>query len=154
MLAHLAQSTTTLAEGWRVIRPDGTVYGFTSHDVAVVIDNITYAATPGLQATSAHTTDTMAVDTLDVTIFLAASDEADVAAGLWDNSLVTVFEYNWASPPTAFDNNLLILRHGNLGEVQRKTNMLQAEIRGVTQRLSRRIGRQYIPTCPWRHAQW
>ena len=154
MLAHLAQSVTTLAEGWRVIRPDGTVYGFTSHDVSVVIDGVTYGASPGLHATASHTTDTMSVDTLDVTIFLTVADEADIAAGRWDNSVVTVFEYNWADPPTTFDTNLLILRHGNLGEVQRKTNLLQAEIRGLTQRLSRRIGRQYLPTCPWRHAQW
>jgi uncharacterized phage protein (TIGR02218 family) len=154
LLAHLAQSVTTLAEGWRVIRPDNTIYGFTSHDVSVTIDGVTYGASPGLQATASHTTDKMAVDTLDVTVFLTVADEADIAAGLWDNSVVTVFEYNWASPPTTLDTNVLILRHGNLGEVKRQNNLLNAEIRGLVQRLSRRIGRQYLPTCPWRHAQW
>lgn len=154
LLAHLAQATTTLAEAWRVVRPDGTTVGFTSHDVAFALDGVTYQAAPGLQASTAHSTDNFAVDTLDVTIFLTVADEADLAAGLWDNSVVTVFEYNWDDPPTTFGTDCLILRHGNLGEVQRQNNLLTAEIRGLAQRLSRRIGRQYSPTCPWRHAQW
>lgn len=154
MLVHLAQPTTTLAEAWRVVRVDGAIYGFTSHDLNVTISDVLYQAVPGLQATTSHTTDTFAVDTLDVTIFLTVSDEADIAAGLWDNAVVTVFEYNWNDPPTTFGNDLNILRHGNLGEVKRQNNLLQAEIRGLTQRLSKRTGRQYSPTCPWRHAQW
>jgi uncharacterized phage protein (TIGR02218 family) len=32
--------------------------------------------------------------------------------------------------------------------------MLTAEIRGFTDRLRRRIGRQVTPTCPWIHARW
>lgn len=154
MLAHLTQHTTTLAEAWRVERTDGRVYGFTSHDVSFTLEGVDYIAAPGLQATAAHSTDTLSVDTLDVTIFLSISDEADITAGIWDNAIVTVFQYNWDDLPMTFGNDLLILRHGNLGEVKRKTNMLNAEIRGLTQRLSRRIGRQYLPTCPWRHAQW
>ncbi len=154
LLAHLAQSTTTLAEAWRVVRPDGTTYGFTSHDESFMLDGVTYLATPGLEATAAHSTDTLAVDTVDVSIFLTVADEADLAAGLWDSSVVTVFQYNWADPPATFGTDCLILRHGNLSTVKRQNNRLEAEIAGLAQRLKRRIGRQYSPTCPWRHAQW
>ena len=154
LTAHLTQPVTTLAEAWRVRLPDGTTVGFTSHDADVTIDGVLYQAAPGLMATAAHATDTLSVDTLDCTVFLTLTNEADLVAGRWDNAVVTVFLYNWADPPATFGSDCLVLRHGNLGEVKRQQGMLQAEVRGLTQRLSRRIGRQYSPTCPWRHARW
>ncbi len=155
LLAHLATSTTTLATLWRVIRfLDGASFGWIDHDRDLTIAGVVYRASEGLTPTAAHSTDTFAVDTLDVTAFLDVSTEADLNAGIWDNALVTVAEVNWASPPVAFDNNLLILRHGRLGPVTRQLGRFTAEIRGLTQALSTRIGIAYTDTCPWYHAQW
>ena len=36
LAAHLAQGQTTLAYLWKVKRIDGTILGFTSHDVDIV----------------------------------------------------------------------------------------------------------------------
>jgi len=152
--AHLAQETTTLATLWRVLRVDGQVFGWCDHDQDLVIASVTYRASQGLTPTAAHSTQDFAVDTLDVTAFLDVSTETELLAGLWDNALVTVGECNWASPPAAFDDNVLILRHGNLGQVTRQNGQFTAEIRGLSQRLTTRTGLAYAPTCPWRSAQW
>jgi uncharacterized phage protein (TIGR02218 family) len=119
-----------------------------------VIDGVTYRATEGLTATATHTTKDLSVDTMDVTVFLEVSTETEVATGLWDGCVVTVFEANWDTLPTALDTKVNILRAGDIGKITRQQHTLRAEIRSLLQRLTNRIGRQYIPTCPWRHARW
>ena len=59
-----------------------------------------------------------------------------------------MFEYDWSSPPAAFGTDVLILRHGNLGVLKRQHNVFTAEIRGLTQRLARSIGRADSPPAP------
>lgn len=154
MITHIGQATTTMASGWRVVRTDNQTFGWTDADKDVTIASVLYRASEGLRVTATKTVEGFAVDTLDVSAFLDTSDEADIHAGLWDYAEVTHFEYNWDSPPASFDNNLLILRKGNLGEVRRQDNLFVAEIRGLAQRLTTRTGRLYTPTCPWRHAVW
>lgn len=150
----LAQDTTTIATAWRVIRRDGLIFGFTDHDEDAVIDGVIYYASDGLQSTSTTQTDTMQPGTLDCTVFMTVSTETEIRAGIWDDALVTVFEYDWSNPPAAFGTDCLILRHGNIGTIKRQNNTMTAEIRGLAQRLARSIGRAYGPTCPWRHAIW
>jgi uncharacterized phage protein (TIGR02218 family) len=151
---HLAQEVTTIATGWRVERRDGSVHGWVDHDMDVVIGGVMYLASAGLRPTSVKSTDDFSVDTLDVSLFLDVSTEHDLAAGIWDDAEVVVFEYNWSAPPGNLDSNVILLRVGHLGEVSRKNSVFTAEIRGLTQRLTTRIGRAYSPTCSWRHGRW
>lgn len=153
-LTHYQQATTQIAELWRVSRSDGTVWGWTDHDVDVTIDGVTYRASEGLQPTSAHSTDTLQTDTLDVTVFLDVSTEAEIAAGLWDGAAVLHAEYIWSAPPDVLDNRVLVKRSGNLGSVTRQQSLFVAEILGAAHKLQTRIGRLYSPLCPWRHAIW
>lgn len=152
--AALARSTMTLAEAWKVERVDGNVYGWTAHDTSVTIDGVLYRASEGLQVTSAHTTDDLRVDSVDVTAFLDVATEGELIAGIWDDALVTNFWYNWSNPPTALDTNVLVVRSGNVGQITRTEGAFTAQVRGLTQRLNVRVGRQYSPACPWRHALW
>jgi uncharacterized phage protein (TIGR02218 family) len=143
-----------VAEAWKVARRDGQVFGWTTHDVSVTIDSVLYRASEGLQTTAAHTSDDLRVDSIDVTAFLDITTEQELIAGAWDDAEVTNFWYNWASPPSVLDTNVLIVRYGNLGQVQRSAQAFTAQIRGLAQRFNVRIGRQYTPGCPWRHALW
>ena len=153
--AHFAQSTTTVATYFHVVRLDGQIFGWTSHDVTQGIDGVTFYATHGLQTTSVHHTDDMRVNTLDVTVFLDASTEAEIAAGVWDDATVTLFEANWLNlPATLFDTDCHVLLHGRLGKMARQDLQLTAEIRGLSHVLNNRIGAQYSFTCRYRHARW
>jgi uncharacterized phage protein (TIGR02218 family) len=154
LLAHLAQDVTTIATGWRVQRRDGQVFGWVDHDLDVTIAGLTYSASAGLRPSSVRSTDDFSVDTLDVSIFLDVGTERDIASGVWDDAEVVVFEYNWSAPPPALDDNVILLRVGHLGEISRANGVLSAEIRGLMQRLTTRIGRAYSPTCPWLHGRW
>lgn len=150
--AHYQLSSTFLAEGWKVTQTSGAVYGWTSHDVSHTIDGVLYRASEGLQPTAAHSTDTLQVDTLDVTAFLDVSTEAEIAAGIWDGASVVHFEYRTDVLPTALNTDVLIKRVGTLGEITRQNNVFTAEVRGLAHALLTRIGRYYSPVCPWRHA--
>lgn len=153
-LAHFAQATTQIAELWKVVRRDLTVWGWTDHDDDVVIDGVTYRASEGLMPSAAHSTDQLQVDTLDVTVFMDVSTEVEIAAGVWDGAEVVHAEYIWSSPPAALDSSVLVKRVGTLGEMTRKAQLLTVELRGLTDKLQTRIGRNYGPICPWYHAIW
>ena len=150
LTAAYAAASANLAQATLIVRRDAQMFGWTDHDQNVTIDGVTYLATSGLETTGAHTTDDFRVDTLDVTALLQVATEEQIVAGLWDDAAVTVFEFIWSSLPTALDTNVNILSYGNLGQIRRQDNILVAEIRRLSQRLSRRVGRQYSPTCPWR----
>ncbi len=154
--AHYAQAVTTLAEGWRVTRQDATVWGWTNFNADVTIDSVLYRSSQGLTPTSAHSTNDLSVDSIDVSVFLDVSTELEIAAGLWDESRILFFEYNWADPPATLtaEDGAHIKRAGTLGRIQRRNLILTAEIRGLADAFQTRIGRQYSPQCPWRHAIW
>lgn len=154
LAAHVRQVVTTLAEAWRVTRADGQVFGWTSHDQSVTIDGVVYRASEGLAMTAAHTSNDLRVDTLDVTVFLDVSTEAEIYAGVWDAAAVTIFLYDWQNPPLDLSADVRVIRQGTVGELTRTANAFTAQIPGLLQALNIRIGRQYTATCPWRHAQW
>lgn len=145
-----AAPSADLAQATLIVRTDGQVFGWTDHDRNVTIAGVPYLATSGLEVTSAHSTDDLSVDTIDVTAFLDVSTEEEIVAGVWDDAVLTMFEFVWSNLPTALDTQVNLLRYGNLGQLRRQDHILVTEIRGLMQRLSRRVGRQYSPTCPWR----
>ena len=53
LAAHLTDGVTTLCHCWRLIRRDGTAFGFTDHDRDLVFGGTTYAARSGLEAAEA-----------------------------------------------------------------------------------------------------
>lgn len=151
LLASYSSSTSTLCLCWRVVRTDSTVWGWTDHDEDLVIAGVTYHASTGLSASATQQEASLNQGTVDTSAFLDVSSEAEIEAGLWDEAVVTVFECDWQAPPAVFDPaHLNILRHGTLGQVDRRAGTFTAELRGVLAKLSTRIGRVYTTTCPWR----
>ncbi len=78
------------------------------------------------------------VDTLDVEGALKSErlNEADLAAGLYDNALVEIYRVNWADPAQR-----VLMRYGNLGEVSRGRYHFRAEMRGLAHELQQPKGR-------------
>lgn len=144
-LSHLSQEVTTLAYLWKVVREDGAVYGFTSHDKPIEHDGITYEASAGFVPTTVDTGNGLAVD--DVELEGAISSDAitqeDLLAGLWDRAEVTLYQVNYQDPSMGVN----LLRRGWLGEVNAGTNNFVVELRGMNQRLAQQIGKSYSPIC-------
>lgn len=141
---HLDSGTTTLCWCWKITRGDGAVQGFTDHDVNVLFDGVTYEAASGFTASEVQSTLGLAVDNLTVVGALASAtiNESDLAAGLYDNAQIEIWRVNWSDT-----SQRVLMRKGNLGEVQRGKTAFQAEVRGLAHVLNQPVGRAYGYSC-------
>ncbi len=142
--AHLSSGVTTLCWCWKILRRDGAAQGFTDHDVPVTFDGLAYAAISGFTASEVQSSLGLAVDNLTVlgALSSASLNEADLAAGLYDDAAIEIWRVNWATP-----DQRVLMRQGNLGEVKRGRAGFSAEVRGLAHRLNQPTGRVYAYSC-------
>jgi uncharacterized phage protein (TIGR02218 family) len=116
MQAHLDGGATTLCWCWQLTRGDGAVQGFTDHDRDLAFDGVTYAAVSGFTASEVQSSLGLAVDNLALSGALSSGslNEADLAAGLYDNAAIRIWRVNWAAV-----GQRVLMRSGTLGEVTR-----------------------------------
>lgn len=145
LAAHFAQETTTVAQLFKMVRSDGTVYGFTTHDQPIVYGGLTYEPAAAVAPSQVAAGSELSVDNLDIAgaFDSAAITETDLEAGRWDGASFTVYEINWADT----SQGVLTLKTGELGRVRRSGKAWTAELLGLTARLQRNIGRKVLPTC-------
>ena len=149
--SHMACPVTTLAYLWKLVRADGTVLGFTTHDQDIVYQaaedasSVTYQGSTGLTNAACASSCDLSVDNTEVTGFLESEliTEADIRAGLYDNALIWHRVVNW----TDLTMGDMIVRVGYLGTVKMVNGVFTAELRGLTQKLSTAIGSTYGPVC-------
>lgn len=141
---HLASGVTTLCWCWRLERRDGQVTGFTDHDRDLTFEGTLYEAAAGFTASEIKDSIGLSVDNLEVTSALSSErlDEADLAAGLFDDARVEIFRVNWQEP-----DQRVLMRTGNLGEVKRAGATFAAEVRGLAHYLQQPRGRLFQYTC-------
>lgn len=144
LAAHLSTGATTLCNCWKLVRRDGEVMGFTDHDRMLSFDGTTYEAASGMTATAIESSLGLAVDNLEALGALASSalNEADLAAGLYDDAVVEIWRVNWQDT-----SQRVLIRKGNLGEVRRGPAAFSAELRGLAHRLNQATGRVYQYAC-------
>ena len=116
MQAHLDGGATTLCWCWQLTRRDGVVQGFTDHDRDISFDGVTFGAVSGFTASQIESSLGLAVDNLTLTGALSSAtlNEADLAAGLYDNAAIRIWRTNWADT-----GQRVLMRSGTLGEVTR-----------------------------------
>lgn len=141
---HLASGTTTLAWCWRLTRRDGTRLGFTDHDRDIVFDGTTFEASAGFTASEVKDVLGLAVSNLQVDGALSSGrlDDADLAAGIFDEARVELYRVNWQDPAQR-----VLVRAGSLGEVKRTGAAFSAEVRGLAHYLQQPKGRLFQFTC-------
>lgn len=144
--AHIQGEVTTIATLIEITRMDGNVYYFTDHDMPILVDGVTFLPYHTFKRTSVPTSLELEVDGLELTAILndAQISRADVAGGLFNFAKVLVYLVNWSDPSMG----KMILRKGWIGEITtNEDNTIQAEIRGLTQVLTYKIGDPYTPEC-------
>lgn len=144
MQAHLESGATTLCWCWRVTRNDGVAFGFTDHDEGLTFAGTLFEAVTGFTGTEIAGAVGLNVDSLDVESVLKSDrlNEADLAAGLFDNAVVEIYRVNWAEP-----EQRILMRYGALGEVTRGRIGFRAEVRGLAHELQQPKGRLYQYGC-------
>jgi uncharacterized phage protein (TIGR02218 family) len=142
--AHLSSGTTTLAWCWKLTRHDGATLGFTDHDQPIVFDGHAYDPATGFTASEVQSSLGLSVDNLTVlgALNAASLNEADLAAGLFDDADIEIWRVNWAAP-----DQRVLMRKGNLGEVKRGKTGFSAEVRGLAHRFNQPAGRVYAYSC-------
>jgi uncharacterized phage protein (TIGR02218 family) len=135
---HLDTGATTLAWCWRITRNDGVALGFTDHDRDVSFDGTVFEAASGFTGSEITGAVGLNVDTLEVEGAIQSDrlNEADLAAGLFDNALIEIYRVNWAEP-----EQRVLMRYGNLGEVARGAQHFRCEVRGLAHELQQPQGR-------------
>jgi hypothetical protein len=144
--AHIRQGVTSLCTLMEIRRRDGRSFRFTDHDEPVVFNAATYVPYSSFARTSITTGVDLEVDQMEVRGILNSKYVArdDVAAGLFDFAEVRVLVVNWQSP----DDGSATLRVGWLGEVtMNEDSTFTAELRGLSQVYTYRIGESYSPEC-------
>jgi uncharacterized phage protein (TIGR02218 family) len=142
--AHLDGGATTLAWCWRVIRKDGTVFGFTDHDRDVTFDGTTFEAASGFTGTDIRQSIGLSIDNLDVTGALQSErlNEADLAAGQFDDARIEIWRVNWAET-----EQRVLMMTGSIGEVKRGETAFTAELRSLSHYLDQKQGRTFQYAC-------
>lgn len=127
-----------------IVRGDGLVRGFTDHDTALAFGGVTYEAASGFTASEVQSGLGLAVDNLTVAGALSSAslNEADLAAGLYDNASIEIWRANWTDTAQR-----VLMRKGNLGEVKRGKTAFEAEMRGLSHILNQPVGRTYGYSC-------
>ena len=145
MAAYLAQEVTTLAFLWKVIRQDGEVFGFTSHDTDITYLGLAYKADTGFMPSATNTSSGLAVDDAEISGALSslAIDQAEILAGTWDASEVWLYQVNYED----LTAGAIIVRRGWTGEIKSGKTSFTSELRGLTQKLAQQIGQNYSPSC-------
>jgi len=145
LAAHLAGGAHTMATCWLVTRTDGQVFGFTNHDLDLVIDGVTYAAATGIDRSTIESRQGLSVDNADAVGFLDsdAITHEDLRAGYWDHAEIRIFEVNWAD----LSMGQLKQMRGWLGEVSVEDQKYKAELRGLMSALNASVGEPYGPSC-------
>jgi uncharacterized phage protein (TIGR02218 family) len=144
LYAHLALGVTTVCRAWVVTRRDGVVFGFTDHDLPLVVEGVTCRADSGMTARALQQTTGLSVDNSEAVGALsdAAITEGDLIAGRFDGAEVRSFLVNWAAPEERVE-----LFRGSLGEITRGGGAFSAELRGLSEALNQPQGFAYLPRC-------
>ncbi len=144
LLDHLATGTTTVCMCWRLQRSDGTVFGFTDHDLELTFDGVTFRADSGMAAKALMQTTGLSVDNTEAVGALSsdAITDADILAGRWDGAAVTALAVNWADVSAR-----AVLFRGTVGALRREGAAFAADLRSLSAALNRPVGRVFQKPC-------
>lgn len=150
--AHLAQPYQTMCTCWFVTLTNGTVLGFTDHDINITLPNsytigggITYLAASGYTPTNVALASDLSVDNMEVqgVLIAPAITEDDLRAGIWDYAAINIFLVNWAD----LTMGPMYEMAGHLGKVTIERGTFKAELRSLMQSYAKRLGELTSPTC-------
>ncbi|KVG33874.1 DUF2163 domain-containing protein [Burkholderia diffusa] len=143
----LTQDVKTMAACVSITRKDGKVFGFTDHDMDLVIGGVRYASASGFTASAIENTSDLSTSNLEVDGLLLATNgvitQTDIEAGVWSGAAVLIFAVNF-SDLTMGQINLV---NGNLGNFTLLNGAWKVELRGISQTFQQAKGDQFSPTC-------
>lgn len=154
--AAIATRSTTMANALRIARPDGEVFGFTSHDVDDTIADpgsplveVLYRSNTGIAPTSIVTAAGLGVGTLELRTLHDGSIFTlnDIKGGIWKNAAFIIFRYNYNDLSAGIGEYLLT---GTFGELELRQSELVIELRDLRQYFHHAVGSVSSKNCRYR----
>ncbi|MCO5063112.1 MAG: DUF2163 domain-containing protein [Rhizobiaceae bacterium] len=141
---HLAGALTTVCRCWRLTRKDGTVLGFTDHDMPITVDGTPCEPQSGFGASEAKQSLGMQAEALDVegALSSASISDEDIAAGLLDGAAVETFLVNWRQP-----GDFALIGQSIVGKITRSDGRFVAELESRMRALDQPNGRYILRRC-------
>jgi len=138
-----AEELETVATFWRVLRRDGIVLGFTSHDRDLWFGGILHAASPGMVPSAIRKSADFEPDSAEVEGALChdSISTADLAAGRFDGAQVRIGVVDWETGENA------VLYAGSIGTVAEEDGRFSAELVSRKAELLRDPTPRTSPTC-------
>ncbi|WP_080378710.1 DUF2163 domain-containing protein [Burkholderia cenocepacia] len=147
MSAWLASDVLTWATCVQITRSDGSVWGFTDHDVDIVYGGLTYSSFNGFSGSAIEYGASLSTSNLEIDGLLFSAGGAfslsDIEGGVWSNAAVLIFGVNYADLTMGQIN----LVNGNLGNFTLLNGSWKVELRGVSQTFQQAKGDQFSSTC-------
>ena len=143
--ARLGAAATTLALCWQIVRRDGVALGLTTHDRALQVGGMAYAAAPGLQPSAITWGQAGEAHAMEIAGALTPDGvrEADLIAGLYADATARCFLVDWEQP----DAGTLELAAGKIGAVACQDSMFTLEMLSALSELNSVAIERYAPTC-------
>lgn len=141
---HFGQDVTSVCHCWRLMRRDGTAFGFTDHDRRLNVDGMVFEPETGLSASEARQSLGLSVDTVDVEGALSSDRirDGDIEAGLYDGAVIEAFLVNWRNPA-----NFTRIRKATVGKITRSDGRFLAELESLLHQLDKPNGRYVTRKC-------
>ena len=143
--AHLDGSGTTLATCMRIVRRDGTVYGFTNHDRRLLIDGLDYYPEASFNPTDIASRSNLDTDNVELEGLLSSANitEDDIRAGYWNAAPYRLFQVNWKDLTQGQKKD----RAGRLAQIIVNRSTFVAELLGVMEAYTSSVGEFTSPDC-------
>ncbi len=146
LVTHINLGQTTLTTLFKVTRTDGTILGFTDHDVDLVVSGVTYLSTSSYNRFNLNeTSDGESKTTELVGAIDSVITRTDIEQRLYDYAKFQLLICNWATVQSTGDVG--ILTTGSWGPVTIEEFNFRVELRGLGYRLNDIGGNMCQPTC-------
>jgi len=141
---HLEGQATTLCWLWKITRRDGTIFGFTNHDVDLEIGGIKYEGSSGLTPSEVDRRLGFSIDNGAVQGVLKSEriSSTDIKAGLYENAVIDSYRVNWKDT-----SQIVHMATGRLGSIRQSGDQFEAEWVGESVLLDRFVGRVFSKLC-------
>ena len=134
-----------LAMCFNVLLTDSTVFGFTTHDVDIVLGPTTYYAMSSVTSTNIRFEVGGNAGNFDMDGLLSSDliTETDLLAGRFDSAELTIFLVDW----TDVSNGVVTLLRGNIGDITVVDGKYTASVRSLMQWYQQQQVEVSSPTC-------
>ena len=128
----------------RIEAADGTIFGFTNHDVELTFVGVVYKPTPALERISMNQRGNAEVGNQEFAGgWVVDLPEEDLGRGKYDDAVVSVFRADWRNP----DAGIVSIFEGTLGLIQWTEDGFRADVHSLMRQLSRIIGIEVTAAC-------